>query len=289
MDPLIIALITAAVLGTVMLISAFIRQILLSRDKKLNDEAQSSALARETAELEKIRTQMQNTPRFDAHYQILGKNKDEIKDIDIQIEKILDKKMEVVERYAKISVQESGNIVNKGEISVERKAVCDKLREEIDYKIVFYDSELKQLQKRRSDLWDAHTKFEHHLLAQEKSRNDNLDEVYKQHSALLEKIYLRHIENMEVFSVKSIDASTMSFKDMLMVPIQFLAQVFGGGVAIPFSNISLVQTRVEHVSRMDVDRAQREINNPQFNKEPGPEEIDINDLETQTTETAFIL
>lgn len=263
MDPMTIGLICAAAFGTVMVISAFIRQLLLSRDKKLNDEAQSRALAQEANELEKIRLQMQNKKRFDTHYQLLGDNKDAIKYLDNQIEEILNKKSEIVERYAQMILKESGTIISSGEVSPERKAICDKLREEIDYKMAFYDGELKMLQKRRAILWDSHVDFERYLLAQERVCNNNLDNVYKQHSALLEKVYLRHIDNAEVIATKVIDAGTVSFKDMLMAPIQFLMQFFGVGTA---PNIAVVQTRVEHGARREVERAEREINEFQDNE-----------------------
>ncbi|KTC89692.1 hypothetical protein OQJ18_08080 [Fluoribacter dumoffii] len=258
MEPVSIALICAAVLGTVMVLAAFIRQILLSRDKQLNDNAQSRALSQEVKELEQMRLQMQSEKRFDSHYQVLGANKDAIRYIDAKIEEILRKKTELIERYAQAIVKESGSIIN-GEISAVRKAACDRLREEIDREITFYESELKQLQERRGSLWDAHTDFQKYLLGQEKSRNSSLDSIYKQHSALLEKVYLRHIDETEIVAVKSMEASTMTFKDMLMMPIQYLMQYFGVS-ATP--GITLVQTRVEHMARAEVEKTQHEINDP---------------------------
>ncbi|CAM4507609.1 MAG: hypothetical protein LEGION0403_FIIPPAGN_00572 [Legionella sp.] len=261
MDPMVMGLICAAVFGTVMVASAFIRQLLLSRDKKLNDEAQSRALAQEAGELEKIRIQMQNEKRFTAHYQMLGENKDAIKYLDAQISELLNKKTELIERYAQATLKESGVIISSGEISPERKLICDKLRDEIDKKIGFYDAELQILQKRRAILWDTHADFERYLLNQEKASNVNLDNIYKQHSALLEKVYLRHIDDTEVVAVKLIDAGTVSFKDMLMAPIQFLMQFFGAGSALP--SIAVVQTRVEHSARQEVERTENDINNPE--------------------------
>jgi hypothetical protein len=261
MDPMVIGLICAAVFGTVMVASAFIRQLLLSRDKKLNDEAQSRALAQEAGELEKIRIQMQNEKRFTAHYQMLGENKDAIKYLDNQIEELLNKKTELIERYAQATIKESGVIISSGEVSPERKSMCDKLRDEIDKKIAFYDGELQILQKRRAILWDTNADFERYLLNQEKASNINLDNIYKQHSALLEKVYLRHIDDTEVVAVKLIDAGTMSFKDMLMAPIQFLMQFFGAGTALP--SIAVVQTRVEHSARQEVERIENDINHPE--------------------------
>lgn len=258
MEPVSIALICAAVLGTVVVLAAFIRQILLSRDKQLNDDAQTRALSHEVKELEQMRVQMQSEKRFDSHYQVLGANKEAIRYIDTQIEEILRKKTELIERYALAIVKESGSIVS-GEISVDRKVACERLRDEIDKKIAFYESELKELQERRGSLWDAHTDFQRYLLNQERSRNASLDSVYKQHSALLEKVYLRHIDDTEIVAVKSMEASTMTFKDMFMIPIQFLMQFFGVSVT---PGISLVQTRVENVARTEVDKVQHEINDP---------------------------
>ncbi|MBI2785854.1 MAG: hypothetical protein HYX60_05935 [Legionella longbeachae] len=263
MEPVGIALICAAVFGSVVVLAAFIRQLLISRDKLLNDEAQSRALNQEVNELGRMRMQMQDEQRFDSHYQVLGTNKEAIKYIDLKIEEILHKKSELVERYANVMVKESESIV-KGEISIENKAACNRLRKEIDNEIEFYNTELKQLQIRRGVLWKTHTDFQTYLLKQEKTRNDNLDGVYKQHSALLEKVYLRHIDDTEIVAVKGIEASTMTFKDMFMVPIQFLMQYFG---VTP--GISLIQTRIENASRVEVKQAESEINTskPEPNKE----------------------
>ena len=58
MESAIIALVCVTVFGVVGILSAFIRQLLLSREKRLNDLAQQRALQQETHELEKIRQEM---------------------------------------------------------------------------------------------------------------------------------------------------------------------------------------------------------------------------------------
>jgi len=78
MEPLTVAIIGTAIFGAVTALSVFVRQILLSRDKGLNDKAQERALSQETHELEKLRTQMGSNKRFDSHYHVLGANKDAI-------------------------------------------------------------------------------------------------------------------------------------------------------------------------------------------------------------------
>lgn len=254
MEPVIIALICAAAFGTVMALAAFIRQLILSRDKNQNDEAQRIALKQETDELEKMREQMQSNKRFDSHYKVLGANKDAIAYLDTKIEDILRKKAELVDRYAQVTIKEAGAIVD-GQISAERKNTCDRLKLEIDEQIKFYETELTQLQERRKSLWDTHTDLQQYLLNQEKARNENLDGIYKQHTGMLEKIYMRHTEDSEHIAKKSIDAATSTFKMIIMAPIQFLLQYFNISTGISFD-----QSKKEKAARDDVDDAESEIN-----------------------------
>ncbi|CAM2973780.1 hypothetical protein [Legionella worsleiensis] len=254
MEPVAIALICAAGFGAVVAFSVFIRQLLLSRDKNLNDEAQRKAISQEAGELAKMREQMQSNKRFDSHYQVLGANKDAIIYLDTKIEDVLHKKTQLIERYAQVSLKESGAIVD-GEVSEERKAACDRLKREIDEEIKFYDSELEHLQKRRSSLWDTHTDLQEYLLNQEKSRNENLDFIYKQHSGLLEKIYLRHTDHSEHIAKQTIEAGTSSFKTMILAPIQFLMNYFNISTGISFD-----RAKIEKASRDKVDKAQRDVN-----------------------------
>ena len=254
MEPLTIALICAAAFGAVVALAAFIRQLILSRDKNLNDEAQRKAINQEAGELEKMREQMQSSKRFDSHYKVIGANKDAIMYLDTKIEDILNKKSKLVDRYAQVSLKESGAIVG-GEVSAERKAACDRLKLEIDEEIKFYDSELQHLQQRRSLLWDTHTDLQEYLLGQEKSRNESLDYIYKQHSGLLEKIYIRHTDDSEHIAKQSINAGTSTFKMIILAPIQFLLQYFNLSSGIAFD-----QSKVEKAARDDVDKTESNVN-----------------------------
>ncbi len=256
MDPISIALICAASFGAVVTLAAFVRMMMLSRDKELNDEAQRTALNQETGELEKMREQMQSNKRFDSHYRVLGSNKDAIIYLDTKIEDILHKKTQLIERYAQVSIKESEAIVD-GAISTERKVACDRLKLEIDEEIKFYDSELTNLQQRRTSLWDTHTDLQEYLLEQEKSRNENLDFIYKQHSGLLEKVYIRHIDNSEHIAKQSIDAGTSTFKTMVWGPIQFLLQYFNLS-----TGISLDKSQMESDARDEVENAENDVNDP---------------------------
>ncbi|CEK11074.1 gluzincin family metallopeptidase [Legionella hackeliae] len=278
MEPVTIAIICATAFGVVAVLSAFIRQLLLSRDKNLNDQAQQIALAQEIKELENLRTQMASNKRFDSHYQVLGSNKEAIQYLDQKIEDILKKKTDLIERYAQIAVKESTAIVG-GEQSAERKATCDKLKREIDNELEFYNSELEQLQKRRDSLWDTHSELKDYLLDQEKQRNQNLDDIYQRHTGLLEKIYLRHNKNSETVAVKSIDAGTETFKALIMAPINLLMQYFK-----PSSNVNDEQAKDEINSRGDVSEAEDDINGKDEDTvENSPkDEENTNDSDTKT-------
>ncbi|MGQ3889496.1 hypothetical protein ACQUW5_10740 [Legionella sp. CNM-1927-20] len=225
MGPIAIAVICTAVFGVVSTITAFIHRLLSSRDKRLNDLAQAKALTQETTELEKLRHEMLSYKRYNAYYQVLGENKEAVQYLDQKIEEILKKKSDLIERYAQAIVKESNAIVT-GNCSPDRKEVCDKLRHEIDSQLKTYDAEIKQLQKRRANLWDSNKELQDYILEQEKKRNEHMDAVYQQHSALLEKIFLRHNENSENVTKTLIDSTTQTFKSLITAPIEFLTKSF---------------------------------------------------------------
>jgi hypothetical protein len=257
MEPIMIALICAAAFGGVMVLAAFIRQLLLSRDKLLNDEAQKMALTHEASELEKMRDEMQDHKRFDNHYTMLNENKEAIAFLDQKIEAIFNKKAELVDRYTQITVKESAAIVD-GDISPARKEACRLLRNELDEEIQFYERELKQLQERRASLWDTHVDFQEYLLSQEQSRNKNLDTLYERHSGVLEKIYIRHTDDSENVAKQSITASTSTFKSIILAPLQFLLQYFNLSTGISFD-----KSKIEQAARDDVSQAENEANGTQ--------------------------
>lgn len=271
MEPISIALICAASFGAIVTLAAFIRMFMLSKDKEANDEAQRRALGQETAALEKMREQMQSSKRFDSHYKVLGANKDAVMYLDTKIEDILRKKAQLIDRYAQISIKESEAIVD-GTVSSERKAACDRLKLEIDEEIKFYDKELQHLQQRRTALWDTSDDLQDYLLQQEKTRNENLDFIYKQHSGLLEKVYLRHIDNSEHIAKQSIDAGTSIFKAAFWAPIQFLLQFFNIS-----TGVVPVQSQMEKDTREEVEKVEDEINDPPYNDEPIDDEVIDND------------
>ncbi len=254
MEPVSIAVVCTVVFGAVTALSVFVRQLLLSHDKPLNEKAQLRALTHETKQLEKLRLEMENNRRFDSHYQVLGENRDAIQYIDQKIEDILSKKIELIQRYASLANKESSAMITDG-TSVDRKEICDLLRKEIDDEIKFYDNELKELQARRATIWDARSDLQDYLLNQEKIRNQNLDKLYEGHTGLLEKIYLSHNQTQDQSTKRFIDAGSNSFRDAFSAPIQFLMQCFK-----PIKSLSKDAFSKEKQSRENVLKFERELN-----------------------------
>jgi hypothetical protein len=270
MEPVTIAIICAAVFGVVATLAAFVRQLLLSRDKSLNDLAQQNALAKEAKELSKLRHQMSSNKRFDSHYQVLGANKDAIQYLDQKIEENFNKKSELIQRYAAVTIKESSAIISGDQLPA-RKAICDRLKEEIDNEIKFYDNEIEHLQQRRANLWDSHAEFQDYLVDQETRRNQQLDVVYLKHTGMLEKIYERHNDSAEKFAQNSLDAGSQSFKSVLLAPIQFLAGFFKISKGI---SPDALQQEIE--TRGKISEAEKEVNANEEWKAKSDKDIDKN-------------
>ena len=111
------------------------------------------------------------------------------------------------------------------------------------------------LQERRKSLWDTHTDLQNYLLAHEKSRNESLDVIYKRHSGVLEKIYIRHTDDSEHIAKQSIEAGTATFKTIILAPIQFLLQYFNISTGISFD-----QSKIENAAKDDVEKAESDVN-----------------------------
>lgn len=231
MGPVTIAIICATVFGVVATLTAFIRHILLSRDKVLNDLAQQRALVSEARELERLRIQMISNKRFDSHYQVLGTNKDAIAYLDQTIENNFRKKFDLIQRYADLIIKESVAIIS-GDRLVARKALCDNLKHEIDLEVALYDKEIEQLQMRRANLWDCHAELHYYLLDQEALYNANLNNLYQKHAGILEKMYQRHNDTSDAIAKYSIHETTETFKSLMMMPFNFLLPFFKPSMGI---------------------------------------------------------
>ena len=280
METLAIIMIGTAVFGCVVAISVFIRQLLLSRDKLLNDKAQERALAQETSILERMRREMEDNQRFSSHYKLLGANRDAIQYLDEKIEELLAKKMNLINRYGEATLKTTSAIV-EGQDYLDRKVICDKLKFEMDDELKFFDVELEKLQARRASLWDSNFELQKYLLDQEKFRNAKMDSLFHKHSGLLEKIFLRHTDNIENIAKKSLEESTKTYS-LLTEPVKYLLQFFKLSKYID-SNQSLD----EQSSRDDISDIESEINDDSFSETDELEdnsELEDNDALEDTTD-----
>ncbi|KTD22441.1 hypothetical protein [Legionella londiniensis] len=253
METIAIALICTAVFGGIVALSVFIRQLLLSRDKLLNDQAQERALSQESMVLEKLRREMEDNKRFSSHHKLLGENRDAIQYLDQKIEELLNKKLALIKRYGEATLKTSAAIIS-GQEYRDRKEICDLLKNEIDNELKIYDAELEKLQTRRASLWDSNSELQKYLLDQEKFRNAKMDSLYHRHSSLLEKIFLRHMDNTEHVATKTLEESTKTYS-LLTEPIRFLLQFFKLSTGADPGKAS-----EERDSRDEVSDVERDIN-----------------------------
>lgn len=253
MEPVTIAVVSAVVFGVVASISAFIRNLMLSRDKALNAKAQSRALNQEARELEHLRTQMEGVKRFTSHYEVLGTNIETIRYLDDKIDELIAKKRALIFRYTELVAKESAQIMTKGP-HAERFNLCDLLRQEMDAELKHYNSEIASLQQRRSALWDSHAKLEKELISSERARNDTLDQVYLSHSGILGKVYHRHDDTAQLIARDNISASSESYKLSVMGPLK-LAEYFK-----PMSGVASGVLGQEMERRKAVQGVERSIN-----------------------------
>lgn len=266
-------LICATVFGVAVAISAFVRQLLLSRENRLNDLAQTRALDKETEQLTVLRQTMKSNPRSDMHYRLLENNSDSIRYIDKQIDQVIDKKMELIQRYSSIIKQQSTSII-KGDFNAEKKHDCDTLRQEIDKEIAKYDAQIAELQQTRAKLWGNHQELQDKIIGQENEHNKQLNDIYKQHSSIIEKLSLRHSESRELVTTKTIDEGSSAFKLMVLAPIKFLLAFFTKS-----DSIDLDKVMDEIKDREDVKDTQDSLDDwEELDDEEDLDEEDYNDL-----------
>ncbi len=249
-----LAVVGALVFGGIAALTVFIRQLLLSRDRKLNDEAQRKALADESHELEKIRVEMESRKRFNAHYEMLGVNKEAIQYIDQKLEDTLSKKAALVQRYSEMMLREAKAFIGTDDL-IERKSMCLLIKEEMDRDIKFYDSELLALQARRAAMWDAQQDLQDTLIYHEQTHNSNLDKLYESHTSMLEKVYMRQSESADKYAKQNLDAGSDSYKEIFMGPIEALVRCFK-----PANNASSDKIAEETVRRKKVRAMERNLN-----------------------------
>jgi DNA-binding transcriptional MerR regulator len=254
MEPVTVAVICATVFGGVVALSAFIRQLLLSRNQSVNEKSQRRALDQESFKLKNLRKELESQQRFKSHYDMLGNNGDAIQYLDDKIEEIIKEKMKLIDRFSELSIKHSHAII-EGKSTPDKKLSCDKLKEEIDKQIKVYDEQLKTLQERRAKLWDKNDELQNYLLAQEAKRNEKLDYLYQRHSEILEKVFVGHNDNRTKIAQQTLTEGTTTFKEMILAPIRFLMSVFSKS-----AGIDLEQPQIESDNRDDVSNAEDDIN-----------------------------
>ncbi|MDF1646928.1 MAG: hypothetical protein P1U61_08135 [Legionellaceae bacterium] len=258
MDIYILILICTLGVAAIGGIGALLWQLVLSRDKRLNQKAHLKALEKESEALNHLREQQESSQRFQAHHEILDKNKESIEALDKKIDALFERKISMIKSYGEMVQQESASMIQNFNLFASTKmpsALCDNFHKTFEA----YETELATLQEQRANLWTTQTDFQKHLIEEERIRNEKLDDLYYRHTALLEKIYLSQAKNIEEIDKASIEAGTESLKYSIFYPFQFLTSFFG---AQEKPNL-LKKTMSEMLLREKIRAVENEINQEQ--------------------------
>lgn len=222
----IIALGYVTVFGVVGIISTFVRQLLLSREKNLNDLAQQRALQQEFDFLATVGQELSQYKRNTVDYYALGIHKEFIQNLNQQIDVLLKNQYALIAEYTVIVKNKSFSIIQAKGVKTEDKKRYDIQKQNLDEKLHFLQTEIETLQNQRAYLLDNHKDFLQYTIAQEKSHDKKLASYYKQQMEILEKFYLRHHQNALTAAEKKTDLNTTTFKTILLAPIYFLMSAF---------------------------------------------------------------
>lgn|GEM_PF-6352540 len=203
-------------------ISTFIWQLVLSRNREFNEQAQLSALSTESSVLEGLRVQLEDNKRFDAHYQVLTANKESIVYIDEKIDALLEKKSASVAKYAEQVKLLSARMINNDNNTVTSHSLM-LLKQEAQSELQAFEAELQQLQTAREKLWGISSELLFELVHEETARNKRLDELYSRHTELLEKVYLGHAQSVERIHQASIEAGSKALQQSLAAPVETMS------------------------------------------------------------------
>jgi len=254
MEPFTVAAVCAVSFGSIVALTSFVRSLLNGRNIRLNEKIMLKALSNEMKELENLRLQMEKAERYKAHYKILGSNKEAIAYLDNKIEEILQKKANFIERYGSYALNESKQMITHSCELLDTSAK-QQLKKQFNNEMESLNSELKELQERRSSLFDANSQIENRLVNHESERNKVLDRIYLKQTGILEKLYVRTMEKGEVLTKESIKSETSIFKSIVMAPVELLKQFFSVS-----NKASVDQLKNEISNRKAVLEAEEDIN-----------------------------
>lgn len=263
MEPITIGIIAAVAVCGVVALSVFVRQLFLSRNQRVNEEAQNKALSIEAQELVRLRMEVQRSREYDSYYQLLGKNKESIRYIDSRIDEIIENKADLIQRYSQTILENSKKMGDRGHCS-DIKKNCGELKQALDKQIAVFDQQLKTLQDRRADLWDTQEDIASKVLNQEDARYKKMDSIYEKHSHILEKMYVKHNDTRQSAMERVIDAGNIAFKQIVLAPFKFLLGFFGKTV-----NVDPEKVEQETTDREDVQDAQEGLIPREIRVTPG--------------------
>lgn len=196
----------------------FVYQMTSSRDQSLNQKAQQKALAQEQRRLNGLKEQLMTTLPHEI-------NLCQTNDVDLlnqHIEQLFEEKYGLIQAYIQIA-QEEVVAVLQGDIAPERKHACDEQREQMESELRFFSGQLQLMQRQRAALLSVASIEQKQWLQSENTRLHTMNQLFRRHATLLEKIYARHAH----YSEMDVMAECFTYRYLTGFSAQWLMQFYG--------------------------------------------------------------
>lgn len=208
MEIFLIGLICTAVFGVILSIAAFIRQLMLSRDKQLNDLALNKAFDLAAEKLGEMRQQRENfNTKFPLDFCVK-----QIEDISTDIKYYIAVKEALVSKF-----KDCNKNNNSGQLNVNALTLSDQ-----DAALEKVETIILELIKSKHKWGEAYYEMQ-----KEKTTNDReTNALFSQHTIILEKTISNNNENSEKITKELIDAGKESFQNYITLPFQAFINYF---------------------------------------------------------------
>lgn len=216
-------------------LTRLIDQMALSRDKCLNQKAQQKALVQEHHRLHCLGQQLLSSLSND----IPLLHEQDVDQLNRHIEQLFEEKCQLVQQYIQMAQIEAAAVL-QGDMTPNRKQACDTLRTQIECELRFFSGQLQTMQQERAAVLSDASLLQKQWLQSENERLNTLNQLFRRHATILEKIYVRHAHHSEMDGV----VSCPTYRYLTGFSAQWLMQFYGTA-----QNITIEQSEQEHELR----------------------------------------
>lgn len=253
MEPVSIVVICAVSFGGLVTIASLIHQQFLSRNQSLHQLAEERAMRYHQMSLERMRREIKKD-KFKEQYALLNDNKEAIRHIDEDINKLMGEKIKLIKKFSKLiesQIKERENHFFSRSFQKKLK----QLKASLSMALTQYDERISQRQSTRSELFLHNKEIEVSIRLREIEQNKALNDLYKQHSRFLEKIQLKQSEYRYSLAQSIISATTRLFDKLILSPAKLISAYFS-----PSSSANTKKVSEELTQRQDILSLETRLN-----------------------------